>query len=216
MHRIPSSKAIICITWRLRDPVGVFAARSIEAPSHILALFGCLLALLGEFLRRSLEVVLKIVVEALLMIQSVIQSVKTPFLLLLHSSSSSNDDGEKEKKRLVEFYLQHPRDSAPPDRIRIQQNRHLDTACRLLGSRCRRGNGPCQYIHRRTRHPGYSDRSDVCRVGMPLLQSPQKRGRELWTAALSLSLSLEEGERVVILKLGMNVNGKNRGSGYIC
>lgn len=103
MHRIPSSKAIICITWRLRDPVGVFAARSIEAPSHILALVGCLLALLGEFLRRSLEVVLKIVVEALLMIsqkreiQSVSQSVKTPFLQLLHSSSSSDDDREKEK-----------------------------------------------------------------------------------------------------------------------
>lgn len=96
---MPSSKAIICITWRLRDPVGVFAARSIEAPSHIFALFGCLLALLGEFLRRSLEVVLKIVVEALLMIQSVSQSVKTPLLLLLHSSSSSaDDDGEKEKK----------------------------------------------------------------------------------------------------------------------
>lgn len=195
MHCIPSSKAIICITWRLRDPVGVLAARSIEAPSHILALVGCLLALLGEFLRRSLEVVLKIVVEALLMIsqkqeiQSVIQSVKTPFLLLLHSSSSSDDDGKKEKK-LVEFYLQHPRDSAPPGRIRIQQNRHLDTACRLLGSRCHRTNGPCQYIHRRTRHPGYSDRSGVCRVGMPLLQSPQKRGRELWTGALSLSLSL--------------------------
>lgn len=186
---MPSSKAIICITWRLRDPVGVLAARSIEAPSHILALVGCFLALLGEFLRRSLEVFLKIVVEALLMIQSVSQSVKTPFLLLLHSSSSSDDDDGKKEKKLVEFYLQHPRDSAPPDRIRIQQNRHLDTACRLLGSRCHRRDGPCQYIHRRTRHPGYSDRSGVCRVGMPLLQSPQKRGRELWTAALSLSLS---------------------------
>lgn len=194
MHRIPSSKAIICITWRLRDPVGVLAARSIEAPGYILALFGCFLALLGEFLRRSLEVVLKIVVEALLMIsqkreiQSVTQSVKTPILAaLLHSSSSSDDDGKKKKAGSI--YLQHPRDSALPDRIRIQQNRHLDTACRLLGSRCHRRDGPCQYIHRRTRHPGYSDRSDVCRVGMPLLQSPQKRERELWIAALSVSLS---------------------------